>query len=153
MGWEKQLICNAANCPAASGNPEFTQEDFLNFYPQFSVVPSAVMDLYIGLANASLPYSRWLDSWQFGMCLFIAHWCTLYLQSMAPENATAQQVIAAAEMRGLKTSKSVGGVSVSVDYSTISTDLDGWAAWKLTAFGTQFSTMARLIGSGGAVLW
>ena len=25
----------------------------------------------------------------------------------------------------------------------------GWAAWKLTTYGTQFATLARMVGKGG----
>ena len=152
-GWEARLIANAANAPDSPGNPPFTAEDFLAVYPQFRVVPQAALEMYRKLALASLSQRRWGESWELGICLFIAHWCTLYLQSMVPEGATARQVLAAGESRGLCTSKAVGGVSVTVDYSAVAADLDGWAAWKQTTYGTQWATLARMVGMGGAVLW
>ncbi|RGX53204.1 DUF4054 domain-containing protein [Anaerotruncus sp. AF02-27] len=152
-GWEKRIISDAANMPQGS-NPAFAAADLYAFYPQFKgIIPDVVIEMYIGLASASLSAARWMGSWKIGMCMFVAHFLTLYLQTSTPEGATAVQVINAGEARGLTTSKSVGGVSQSIDYSTAAADLDGWAAWKLTAYGQQFATMAKLVGMGGAVIW
>ncbi len=152
-GWEKRIISDAANMPQGS-NPAFAADDLYAFYPQFKgIIPDAVIEMYIGLANASLSAARWMGSWKIGMCMFVAHFLTLYLQTSTPEGSTAMQVINAGEARGLTTSKSVGGVSQSIDYSTAAADLDGWAAWKLTAYGQHFATMAKLVGMGGAVIW
>ena len=152
-GWEARLIAQAANAPDCSGNPSFTTEDFLAIYPQFAEVPPAALEMFLNLALASLSQRRWGESWQLGVCLFVAHWCTLYLRSQVPEGATARQILAAGENRGLVTSKAVGGVSVSVDYSAVASDLNGWAAWKETTYGTQWATLAQMVGMGGAVLW
>ena len=44
-------------------------------------------------------------------------------------------------------------VSYSQDVSTITNDLDGWAQWKLTKYGVQFASIAKLMGKGGMLVW
>ena len=50
------------------------------------------------------------------------------------------------------TSESADGVSYSRDGSALN-DLNGWAAFKMTTFGVQFATMAKLVGRGGMYVW
>ena len=60
------------------------------------------------------------------MSLFIAHFLTLYLESMSDSDTpSADEVISSATVRGIITSESVSGVSYSQDVSTITNDLDG----------------------------
>ena len=90
--------------------------------------------------------------WQVGMSLFVAHFATLYLQSTSlTDSPTAAQVANAGVSKGILVSKSVGDVSSS--YQSIVSDINGWAAWKLTSFGQQLITMARLVGMGGSYIW
>lgn len=84
---------------------------------------------------------------------FMAHFLTLYLQSMVKADASAKQVVAAGQARGLVASKSAGDLSVSYDYSSVTQDLDGWAAWKLTPYGQQLAAMGRIVGKGGMYVW
>lgn len=153
---EMELISIASNIKRIENNPQFTVENFLEVFPQFSnKIPTSVIDFYLKLANSSLSYSRWGDSWEMGMTLFIAHHLTLYLKSIAglDENSPAQQVINQSLAMGLTASKSAGSLSKSYDYGSINDDLNGWGAWKLTAFGQQFISIAKLMGKGGSYLW
>lgn len=136
-------------------NPPYTSADFLASYPQFdtNVIPAAVLTMYVNLANASIQEARWHDAWYVAMGWFIAHFCTLYLQGSAAPGSPAAQVMAAAEARGLKTSKSVGDVSVGIDYADIAKDLDGWGSFKMTIYGQQLATMGRLTAQGGMYIW
>lgn len=147
------LIAGAANVKGGD-NPSFTLTDFLAFYPQFTGnIDEAILSQFIAMANAVVQECRWHEQWKFGMCLFVAHFATLYLQTLGGGNPTAKQVIGAAQARGLQTSKSVGGVSVSYDFSTIAGDLQGWAMWKSTQYGLQFANMAKLLGKAGMYVW
>ena len=132
-------------------NPPFTVADFRSIYPHFGddVIPEVILQMYIDLAQASIQQARWRDSWKIAMGWFIAHFATLYIQSITAANSPAAQVIAAGQAAGLTTSESAGDVSVSIDHNAIAQDLDGWAAWKLTIFGQQLATMGRLVGKGG----
>jgi hypothetical protein len=48
-------------------------------------VPTAVIQLYVNLAWASLQFARWQEQWLVAMNLFVAHYVTLYARSDASE--------------------------------------------------------------------
>jgi hypothetical protein len=153
---ERELISIASNIRTIDGNPSFTVEQFLETFPQFTnKVPNSVINFYLKLANNSLSYSRWGDSWEMGITLFIAHYLTLYLMSTAglDENSPVNQVISKSLAAGLTASKSVGSLSKSYEYGSINDDFAGWGTWKLTLYGQQFATIAKLIGKGGSYIW
>lgn len=148
------LIANAANVKGGE-NPAFDTEKFYTYFPQFqgTMTNAPVLNQFIAMATACVKITRWYDSWEYGMALFVAHFVTLYLQTMTGDNPTASQVIGAAQAKGLQTSKSVGDVSVSYDFSHIAEDLKGWAAWTTTEYGLQFATMAKMLGKGGMYVY
>ena len=153
---ERELISIAANIRPIISNPSFTKEQFLAIFPQFTdKVPDSVLNFYLSLALNSLSYSRWGDSWEMGITLFIAHYLTLYLMSTAglDENSPIQQVVSKSLAAGLTASKSAGSLSKSYDYGSINDDFAGWGTWKLSLYGQQFATMAKLIGKGGSYIW
>jgi hypothetical protein len=122
----------------------------ITLYP--TLLPAMVLQMYINLATASINQARWHSYWKTAIGWFVAHFCTLYLQSMASPGSSAAQVVSAGQARGLMASKGVGDVSVSYDYSSIASDLDGWAQWKLTLFGQQLASIGKLVGKGGTVV-
>jgi hypothetical protein len=63
-----------------------------------------------------------------------------------------EQISAKGQVLGITTNESVDGVSYSVDISAFMQDLDGFAAWKTTAYGLQLATLAKLYGKGGMVI-
>ena len=98
-------------------NPPFTLADFLKRYPQFeTILPEEIIQMYLDFAHHCIKYSRWRNGFEIGIGLFVAHFCTLYLQSFS--DSSAQAVINAGQSKGLVTSKTVDGVSVSYDYAT-----------------------------------
>ncbi len=163
-------IIAAASNLRTGDNPPYALADFYALYPAYGpqqvpsedpegetittyLVDPGIIEMYIGLADAVVKESRWRRQWKIAMGLFIAHFLTLYLQSMANADSTAAQVVAAGQSRGLMSSKSVGDVSVSYDFSAIAQGLDGWAAWNLTTYGMQYATFARMVGKGGMYVW
>lgn len=163
------LIAAASNLRTGE-NPPYTLEDFYTLYPAYGpretpsenpdddpvvtyLVDPSIMTMYIEMADAVVKEARWRKRWKFAMGLFVAHFLTLYLQSQAGAGSPAAQVVAAGQTKGLQTSKSVGDVSASYDFSTIAQGLDGWAAWNLTAFGQQYATLAKIVGKGGMYVW
>lgn len=153
MNRPNNIIAAASNIRGGD-NPPYSKETFLALYPQFKdKVPEAFLDMYTSLANASLSYQRYYDAWEMVMGLFIAHFCTLYLQTAAEPGSTAAEILAAGELRGLQASKSVGGVSISYDYNTALSGLDQWGGWTTTAYGAQFAALAKLYGKGGMQIW
>lgn len=146
------IVSQASNIKKEE-HPEYTKETFLLLYPQFrGVLPDAALDMYVDLGLSCVNYKRFNRTWKAAIGLFIAHFCTLYLQSMQPEGTDASQVLASASSAGMVTSESADGVSYSRDGSALN-DLNGWAAFKMTTFGVQFATMAKLVGRGGMYVW
>lgn len=147
------IIAEAANVKGGT-NPSFTPGDFFAFYPQFEgVIDQRILAQFIAMATAVVKKTRWHEQWEFGMNLFVAHFTTLYLQTLSGACAGSAGVIAAAQAKGLQTSKSVGDVSVSYDPNVVTDDLEGWAQWKLTAYGIQYASLAKLLGKAGSYIW
>lgn len=149
------IIANASNIKNDT-NPPFTLVDFYSIYPQFGtdsegkyVVAELIAQMYLDLAHACVKESRWHSSWKVGMSLFIAHFCTLYLQGVSDPDGGVASVLKAGQAQGLQSSISVGDVSISTDYTVIASGIDGWAGWKLTTYGQQLASIGRLLGKGG----
>lgn len=131
-------------------NPEYTISDFRKIMPGFTeeIIPDEQLQHFIDMAHAVVKEARWHSMWKEGMRLYIAHHVTLYLGT--PQDGTTKtQLSAAGKVPGAITNKAVGGVSVGYDASQATSDLTGWAAYKLTTYGTQFATLAKLYGKGG----
>ncbi len=150
------LIGTAKNRVRAE-NPPFTLEDFYTFYPQFQALdnlPDNVVEMYIQFANQCVNIKRWGEEfWQLGMCLFVAHFCSIYLMGNVSHNADAQSVLAAGQIRGLVNSKSVGDVSIGYDFSMATQNVSSWGQFNLTLYGNQFVSIAKLLGKGGMYIW
>jgi hypothetical protein len=153
---DPEAITGSASNILTGTNPPYALTDFIAEYPQFGpdsnknyLVPQVLVQKYINLADTCIKQARWEDMWSLAMGWFVAHFCTLYLQGTADPNSGAAAVIQAGQAKGLDTSVSAGGVSVSTDYSMIANNIDGWVNWKLTIYGTQIITFGRLIGKGG----
>lgn len=155
------IIAAASNIRGGQ-NPEYTEDDFLEAYPQFSksadnygslIVPDVILEGWIKLANAAISYKRYREYWEMAMGLFIAHWLTLYLQGAADPNDPVAKIVNAGISKGVQTSKSAGDLSVSYDFSVVSNDFDGWGTYKYTTYGQQFITIARLVSMGGMCVW
>jgi hypothetical protein len=149
------IIAGASNVRAGA-NPAFTAADFIAIYPQFKnaaapppegyaeglTIPDAAFDVFLAEANARLKESRWHSQWRFGMCNYIAHKATLYLQAVNDASAA-----------GVVSSQSVGDVSISYDTAAIAQDLVGFGDLKATVFGQQLASAAKMLGKGGMMVW
>ena len=71
-------------------------------------------------------------------------------QTFTATQPTGAAIAAQGLAGGIQTSKGVGDVSVG--YSAL-TALEDWGQWNLTLYGQQLATMARVIGSGPALIW
>mgnify|MGYP001476117223 CR=1 FL=1 len=153
------IIDDAGNIKNGT-NPPYTLEDFYLIYPQFGaatdlsyIVPQIIAQMYLDMADACVKEIRWHNLWKVGMALFIAHFCTLYVRSIADPDSGATGILKAGQLVGLETSVSVGDVSVSTDYSLLVANINGWVQWKSTTFGIQFAGMGKLLGKGGMYIW
>lgn len=113
-------------------------------------LPAIVLNSYIALASASVVQARWLDSWSYGMALFIAHYATLYLMSEADGYQSAKQVAQSGMQQGITVAASAGPVSESLQPVQ---GAETWGHWNMTTYGVQFAAMARMIGSGPMLIW
>ncbi len=131
-------------------NPEYTVADFRTAMPAFSeeIISDELLQPYVTMATTIVKEARWHSLWREGIRLFIAHFVTLFLQ-MPEAGLTKEELLNASKVGGSIASKTVGPISVSYDNTQATSDLDGWAAWKLTTYGVQFATLAKVLGKGG----
>ena len=143
-------------------NPAYAITDFVSMYPRFgtynatavpaqwvSPIPIAVINAYIAYASACLQSLRWCDLWTFGMSLFVAHYCTLWLQTETTSpNSNGAQIAATGLATGVRTAKSAGDVSTS--FTPL--ELPNAGQWALTVYGQQFWSLARAVGAGSMLI-
>lgn len=108
--------------------------------------PNALIQHYVSLAAAQLPWSRWQDLYTEGVCDWVAHYVVVQVRNAQ----AAERGGVSGNAIGRVTSKSVGGVSVN--YDTGGTEEDDAGHWNMTTYGTAFLRNARMVGSGGAQL-
>ena len=150
-----EIASDASNI-RAGGNSAYSVSDFLLMYPGFGLdandnpnIPEAILQIYIDLALTCIQKARFHGAWEIAVGYFVAHFATLYLQSTSDPTSGAAGVIKAGQAKGLTTSKGANDLSVGIDYSSVSKDLEGWAAWTLTNHGQNLATLARMYGKGG----
>ena len=145
------VIARAAGIYSTTDNPEYTSNNFLRAYPQFSILGTSVVDAWVGIAHQCVKYSLWGKTWELGMGLFIAHFLTLYQQTI--EEDLGNPVLSKGLSKGLITSESVGGMSVSYDLSSFTSEFDGWGTFKQTIFGQQYVHFLQMMGGFFALVW
>lgn len=129
------LIAAASNLKVEE-NTGYTKEDFLKFYPQFKdQISDEILDSFVKLGVSNVNKARFGASWNIAINNYIAHFLSMYLD-------TSQRTKTGTP--GVVSSKSVDGVSVSYDTSSILKDLDGWGAFKLTGFGITYANLAKV---------
>ena len=145
------VIARAAGIYSTTDNPEYTSDNFLTAYPQFSMMDISVVDAWVGIAHQCVKYSLWDKTWELGMGLFIAHFLTLYQQTI--EEDLVNPVLSKGLSKGLITSESVGGMSVSYDLSSFTSEFDGWGTFKQTIFGQQYVHFLQMMGGFLLLAW
>lgn len=114
------------------------------------IVPTAVVNAFIALAVSSLYISRWGDTWQIAICMFVAHYLILWAQAQtASPNNSAAMLVASGLAQGIDVAQNAGDVS----YSVKPVEIEGFGAWNLTGYGLQLATLAQVIGNQSAVIW
>lgn len=145
------VIASAAGMYHTTDNPEYTSDNFLEAYPQFSLLDSNVVEAWVGIAHQCVKYSLWDRTWELGMGLFIAHFLTLYQQTVEEDidNPTLSKGLS----RGLVSSESVGGMSVSYDLGSFTSEFDGWGTFKQTIYGQQYVHFLQMMGGFIMCVW
>lgn len=141
---------DCSNVVDPGNNPAYTRADFLAEYPQFTdTVPEAVVTRTIARAHGVLAVDRYFTDWAYAMGLYVAHYCTLYLQTTASASASAEDAMATGQAVGTLTSMTQGDVKVVFDHGVQTQGTADWGQWNATVFGRQLATLARLYGLGG----
>lgn len=108
--------------------------------------PSAQFNFYLKLGVKLLPESRWDDLLGDGLTFYVAHYLTLYARDMAFVDVGG----IGGKVVGNETSKSVDGVSKSMDVSSVLIAEAGH--WNQTTYGIQFYQLMLMVGAGGIQL-
>ena len=150
---EMSIVGLAANIREGSST-ELTHDDFFAIYPQFMTaeLPLAVVDMYVESANAAIQEERWHSRWRQAFCLYVAHYCTMWMKTATSADAPASSIVHAGDAKGAMTSKSVGGVSVSYGQTSADSDLMGFGSLRDTIYGQQLASLAKLTGIGMMVV-
>lgn len=114
-----------------------------------SLVPEAMLALFIQQANDSVLPSRWGSMWRYAAGLYTAHFASLYLKPYASGSENTAQAAGSADQTGVVKSASMGDTSISYDNSAITAGTEKWGTWNATQYGSQLITMARMVGMGG----
>lgn len=143
----------AANIGQSRG--DYTAAQFQSDYPQFfnaegrSLLPEAMLEEIINMANTAVQPDKWLDSWRFAVGLYSAHYVTLLLRTYSPSSDSPQQAAATGALVGVVQSATLGDSSVSYDTSSITAGTADWGDLNSTTYGQMFANRAKLIGMSG----
>ncbi len=125
---------------------ELSFRQILPIFSNSTDYPTTQFNFYFELGHKLLPKSRWDDLFDDGLQYFIAHYLTLFKRAMEREKLGAD----AGQVVGNETAKSIDGISVTMDVSSVLL-LDA-GHWNQTIWGIQFYQLASLVGAGGVQL-
>lgn len=156
-----ELRANASGI--VDGEPgAYTAAMFIEDFPPFKnkttgecFVPTGMLDSFLAMANDIVSPSRWGAQWRLAVGLFVAHYATMYLNTIKnnPDGATSIAAAAASgQMFGVVTSASLGDASVSYDTSAATNLTTNWGQWNLTAYGQQYASLAKMMCMGGCYI-
>ena len=146
----------ASNVGQSEGN--YTAAQFQADFPQFfnadgdPLLPSSVLDMLIGRANACIQPDKWLETWQYAVGLYVAHYATLYLRTYASSSDSPQQAAASGALVGVPSSVKMGDVSVNYDTDALTAGTENWGNLNATQYGQMLASEAKLVGMGGSVI-
>jgi len=124
-----------------------TESDFLTFYPQFSVIPEAVLSAYV--ESAGLRFDEFDEDAEEARRLYTAHKLTLYARAV-PSSSGAQGGVPSFSALALSgdsarvTSKKVDDVALSYSSGASSSSSTRLADLPETLYGQQLLTLLRI---------
>lgn len=121
---------------------------FRQIYPAFDAqrYPDGMVQFHLGSASARLLPSVWGELRDDGIALYVAHRLALAGPVVTAGGSGGATFPAPGPAKGLVSSKSVGGASISYDTSAGQTE--GGGDWNLTSYGQQFLTLASAVAVG-----
>ena len=121
----------------------FERTQMAALWPEFgdaSIYPDVLLSAWRDQAYRVCKESRWGEQRDFGAMLYCAHFMALARKAAASSQGGAT-------IEGIRTSKSVGPLSVSYDVASVTNQ--GAAFWNTTSYGVQFYSMLRGVAAGG----
>ena len=104
----------------------------------------------IDMANVSIQPDKWLQAWRYGVGLYVAHYATLCLRTLANSSATPQQAAETGALMGMVKSATLGDASVTYDTTAITQGTADWGDLNSTTYGQLLANRAKLVGMGGS---
>lgn len=114
--------------------------DFLTIFPEFAdatLYPTARITFWLGVASNQINPVRWAALADQGQALLTAHYLVIDRRNTKTPGAVS----------GVVTSKSVDGVSVSMDAGAVTMDQAGH--YNQSNYGIQYWQLAQMMGAGG----
>lgn len=114
--------------------------DFLILFPEFAdatLYPTARVTFWLGVAVEQINPGRWGALADQGQALLTAHYLVIDRRNTANPGAVT----------GVVTSKSVDGVSVSMDAGAVTVERAG--LYNQSSYGIQYWQLAQMMGAGG----
>ena len=125
---------------------ESTFRQTMPVFADLDLYPAFQFNFYLKLGKKLLPESRWDDLLDEGLTFFVAHYLTLYARDMAFVDVGG----IGGKVVGNETSKSIDGVSKSMDVSSVIITDAGH--WNQTTFGIQLYQLMLMFGARGIQL-
>ena len=128
---------------------------FKTDFPQFynadgeCLVPAKILNMFIERANNAITPDKWGDAWEYAAGLYVAHFCTMYLQTYSPNSETPGQAAATGGLTGGIKTATLGDSSVTYDTDALTQATSEWGSLNATKYGQMLATEARLVGMGG----
>ena len=143
-----QLKQTAQNSQS-TGEENFTKEDFLAIFPQFteklnSFVSDSLLQMWIDEAKEKISPSDFGNAWKYVISLYVAHNVVKYFEKVNPN----KDVVKNAQTKGFQTSKSADGLSVSYDIGSVLADYNGWGTLKETEYGRELIDRLKSLKAG-----
>lgn len=118
---------------------------FRTNFPEFSSTtdyPNTLITFWAGVAETLLREDVWVDMYQTGVQLYVAHELVLARQNQL----SAATGGVPGQSGGIASSKTVGSVSVGYDLNSNSEKDAGF--WNLTNYGKQLYRLIKIFGAG-----
>lgn len=131
-------------------NPDFSQDDFLFWIPQFKEVienksiSESDFNKLKEIANNKIFKSIYGSDWELAMSLCIAHYIELRAANLRiPQSSDIRRLGGGSNYKGILNSYSVGSFSKSIDtQNTLVTDVEA-NFWNQTSYGAQLMALLK----------
>lgn len=138
--------------PKKTKNPEFKDEIFFMYFPNFKAYLSKEVNMdkynyFKSLANTRVSKAQFGSDWELGMSLCIAFYLGLVIEQ---ENKGSQSLSRLAEdlqPKGRVDSYSVGSLSKSMNFDSVMLNSEEAMFWNQNDYGRRLYALAKTKGT------